>query len=297
VPRRTPSPPSELPEVGRWAQDKLDRLRAYLCEYTKILSKQAWAKTVYIDAFAAAGRAALRPTEPAAQKKLSIVDDAQAVIDGSPRVALDVEPSFNQYVFIEQNAERLRHLRELEQEYAGRRQIRVHEGDCNQYLTKHLTGLDLKKKGWRGVVFLDPYGMQVPWETIAALAATGAMEVFINFPLGMAIQRLLKTSASLNKAERKKLDTYFGDPSWYDEVYEEQSADMFGEVRTKKGKDAGRKLLDWYRARLKLHFGHVTPGYLVKNSAGGDLYYLLFAGPNATGAKIASHVLGGGTKV
>ncbi|MCC6336592.1 MAG: three-Cys-motif partner protein TcmP [Myxococcales bacterium] len=297
MPRRTRSTATDLPEVGPWARDKLDRLRSYLSAYTTILSKQAWAKTVYIDAFAAAGRAALRATEPDEQAKLPIVDDAQALLDGSPRVALDIEPPFNQYVFIEQSPARLALLRELEREYAGRRQIRVHEGDCNEYLTKHVAALGLKKKGWRGVVFLDPYGMQVPWSTIEALAKTGALEVFINFPLGMAIQRLLKTSASFNEAERRKLDTYFGDPNWFDVVYQRQNADMFGEVKTTKGKDAARKLLGWYRARLKRHFGHVSPGYLVKNSVGGDLYYLLFAGPNSTGAKIASHVLGGGIRV
>ena len=42
------------------------------------------------------------------------------------------------------------------------------------------------------MVFLDPFGMQVPWSTIEALAKTKAMELIINFPLGMAIQRLLR---------------------------------------------------------------------------------------------------------
>jgi three-Cys-motif partner protein len=50
---------------------------------------------------------------------------------------------------------------------------------------------------WRAVVFLDPFGMQVPWKTIAALAQTAAIEVFLNFPVGMSIQRLLKRSGDL----------------------------------------------------------------------------------------------------
>jgi three-Cys-motif partner protein len=300
VPRRTPPGPAPLPEVGPWARDKLDRLGSYLSAYATILARQAWARTVYIDAFAAAGRAAVRSSDSEHQGKLDLEgggDETGEVIDGSPRVALDIEPGFNRYVFIERSPQRLAHLRELKTEYTGRREVIVHEGDCNDYINKHLTGLELKKKGWRGVVFPDPYGMQVPWSTLEALARTGAMEVFINFPLGMAIRRLLKNSASFNDAERKKLDAYFGDSGWFDVVYKEQPGDLFGEVKTAKGQDSSRKLLDWYRGRLRKHLGHVSPAYLVTNSLGGDLYYLLFAGPNATGAKIASHVLGGGKKV
>ena len=32
----------ELPQVGPWARDKLERLGKYLAAYTRILSKQPW---------------------------------------------------------------------------------------------------------------------------------------------------------------------------------------------------------------------------------------------------------------
>lgn len=50
----------DLPEVGPWAREKLNGLRAYLSAYTRILSKHAPLKTVYVDAFTAAGRAVVR---------------------------------------------------------------------------------------------------------------------------------------------------------------------------------------------------------------------------------------------
>jgi len=61
--------------------------------------------------------------------------------------------------------------------------------------------------------------MQVPWSTIEQLAATKQVEVFINFPVGMAIQRLLPRSAQFTERQRSKLDDYFGDAGWYDQVY------------------------------------------------------------------------------
>jgi len=52
--------------------------------------------------------------------------------------------------------------------------------------------------------------MQAPWQTIERLAKTKAIEVFVNFPVGMAIQRLLRRDAQCTPSQQKKLDQYFG---------------------------------------------------------------------------------------
>jgi three-Cys-motif partner protein len=46
----------------------------------------------------------------------------------------------------------------------------------------------------RGVVFLDPYGLQVTWGTLAAIARTGALDIWVLFPSGMGLNRLLTKS-------------------------------------------------------------------------------------------------------
>lgn len=285
----------DLPEVGPWAREKLNGLRAYLAAYTTILSKHAPLKTVYVDAFAAAGRAVVRrrdhadPTIHLDLGEEARDEDTREVIDGSPRVALGIEPPFDQYVFIETDRRRLAELRELEAQYAGRREVAIRSGDCNTYLTTRLLAA-LSDRRWRGVVFLDPFGMQVPWATIRLLAATRQVEIFINFPVGMAIQRLLPRSAKFTAQQRAKLDDYFGDPGWFDVVYTKESGLFSDEVS--KNSDSGIRLVSWYRARLKAVFGFVSTARLVTNSKGGHLYYLVFAGPNAVGKKIADHVLG-----
>jgi three-Cys-motif partner protein len=286
----------DLPEVGPWAREKLAGLRAYLSAYMTILSKHAPLRTVYVDAFAAAGRAVVRkkdhddPTIHLELGEEARDEESRRVIDGSPRVALEIDPPFEQYVFIETDERRLAELEDLKKQHGQNRKIAVRPGDCNTYLTTKLLTALAGDPLWRGVVFLDPFGMQVPWSTIQQLADTKQVEVFINFPVGMAIQRLLPRNAHFTDRQRAKLDDYFGDSAWYDEVYVSE-AGLF-ETGIQKRADAGKRLLNWYRERLKSAFGHVSTARLITNSKGGHLYYLVFAGPNATGAKIASYVLG-----
>jgi three-Cys-motif partner protein len=106
----------------------------------------------------------------------------------------------------------------------------------------------------------------------------------------MAIQRLLPRTGKLTVRQRAKLDDYFGDLGWFEQVYVAERG-LF-EEQVRKRDDAAERLVAWYRGRLKTAFGFVSSARLVTNSKGGHLYYLIFAGPNATGAKIASHVLG-----
>ncbi|WP_375494674.1 hypothetical protein [uncultured Nostoc sp.] len=45
-------------------------------------------------------------------------------------------------------------------------------------------------KNWRSnraVLFLDPFGMQIPWSTIEAIAHTEAIDLWYLFPLGVAM--------------------------------------------------------------------------------------------------------------
>lgn len=294
---------SELPKVGPWAADKLQRLGKYLAAYATIMAKQRWADGfIYVDAFAGAGRAVVRPAR-STQAPVNVEfdfgpddeerdQDLERVLDGSPAVALGVSPPFTKYVFLERDDDRIRRLEQLRGEFQNR-DISIEPGDSNNYLRdKLVNGFNWQK--WRAVVFLDPFGMQVPWETLSALATTKAIEVFINFPVNMAIQRLLKRSAKFTDKERKKLDGYFGDPGWYQLLY--QSEGLFG-PQVGKVEDSGKRLVSWYRDRLKSTFGFASTAYLVTSTKNRPLYYLVHAGPKETGVKIASHVLGGGTPI
>jgi three-Cys-motif partner protein len=145
----------------------------------------------------------------------------------------------------------------------------------------------------RAIVFLDPFGMQVPWSTIELLAATKAIEVFINFPEAMAIQRLLLRSGEFTAAERKRLDEYFGSSEWYNVLYKEHPT-LFGDTAIEKVEKPGLPLVRWYRKRLEKAFGYASKAALIRNTKNKPLYYLLLATPNKTGVKIANHILSAG---
>ena len=302
--RAAGAPVTNVPmEVGPWAQEKLECLKKYLGAYTKILRQQTWCERYfYIDAFAGPGALRVR-RENGDPDQLSMLDTASDADDigarnyiaGSPRVALEIEHPFTDYVFVETDSKRLRELEELAKQYETRTRIHVRNVDCNGYLRKLIKDVGKRWKKNRGVVFLDPFGMQVPWSTMEALGRTEAIEVFINFPVGMAIQRLLKRSGDFTTSERGKLDAFFGTSEWFDLLYRSDN-DLLGEHVVKDAKSAD-KLVKWYRGRLRNVFGHVSAAREVQSQTGRPLYYLMFAGPNQTGATIANHVLKQGARV
>ena len=289
-------------EVGPWAREKLACLRKYLEAYTTILRKQEWCQGYfYVDAFAGTGLLKVRREKSDPDQLLLdgagyANDDAgaQEYIAGSPHVALDIKHPFTNYFFIERNTDRQQQLEGLAEQYGPEIKVDVRNVDCNEFLR----GLVENGKRWlrkrRGIVFLDPYGMQVPWATVEALGKTGSIEVIINFPL-MAIQRLLKRSGNFTSQERNKLNSYFGTGDWFDVLYRFES-DLLGEHVVKEQKSADR-LIKWYRGRLRSAFGHASAAREVRSQTGHPLYYLIFAGPNKTGAGIADKVLRQGARV
>lgn len=288
--------------VGPWAKEKLDALRQYIDYYTTVLKNQGhWLRgTIFVDAFAGPGLSRIRTKErdehSAGLFELDNPPDQAGLqfLKGSPRVALDITNPFTSYVFIERNPQRIAELRDLVTAYQSKRSIIVREDDANAALKGWLASA-VDWRTHRAVVFLDPFGMQVPWSTIQALSATKAIEVLINFPFGMAINRMLTRSGDINPAWQASLDTFFGSPAWRSIAYKE-GTDLFG-ARRDKVEDAGQRILEWYRGRLRIAFGHVSTARLIKNTKGNPLYYLIWAGPNRMGLKGAEHILSKGERV
>lgn len=296
--------------VGPWARDKLERLRKYLHAYTVIMKGQPWCRGYhYIDAFAGPGEHEIRQRKPKlrsdAQQALLTVssfggeqEEQRQFLDGSPRVALDLEFPFTNYIFIECSKARVSALEQLKAEYGARRRIYIRKEDCTKYLRDKVANnpkLDWKTN--RAIVFLDPFGMQVGWQTIADLAATKAIEIFLNFPVGMAIQRLLlKQPDKFTVAQRRRLDDYFGSCEWFDVLYTRHKS-LFADELQDKINASGVALLKWYRDRLRTAFPHISKAALIRNTRGGHLYYLLLASHNSTGVKIANEILSAGEAV
>ena len=213
----------EIAVVGPWAKHKLDSLGRYLDYYAKVLKNQPW-RTIYVDAFAGGGRAVVRPEAKSAPAgptlflEGDVVDvEQRELIDGSPRVALDVANPFSRYVFIDPNAKRGDELDALRNEYEGKRTIEVLRTSAAEGIG-WVVAQGITRSTHRGIAFLDPFGAQLDWSSIQKLADTGLFEVVVNFALSMAIQRMLPNSGEVPEAWIKTLDAYFGTRGWFDEV-------------------------------------------------------------------------------
>ena len=281
--------------VGPWAKDKLDALGRYLDFYTKVLKNQRW-RTIYVDAYAGAGRAAVRssPRETAPLFDDQIDAELLELVNGSPRVALDVENPFTRYVFIEPDGSRATQLEGLQTQYAGSRQIDVLRQDAASGI-QWILSQNINRRTHRGLVFLDPFGAGLNWFVIQNLGDTRVFEVVINFALNMAIQRMLPNSGEFQPGWRERLDAYFGTSEWYDAVYESRPQ-LFGDQIGKRD-DYLPNLLRLYRGRLKNAFGFVSEPKLIRNTRGSPLYYLLWAGPHRKGLEGANYILSMGERL
>lgn len=230
----------------------------------------------YIDAFSGSGRPKAR--------------DEDRFIKGSPQIALDQDPPFDSYTFIELSGWRADRLRALQDEYPSRR-VRIIEGDCNDVIRRVVTSRFRGQRDKRGFVLLDPFGTQLEWETIADIASTGSLETIINFPtMGCNRAGLPKDPDALTDRNRRIMNRVWGDESWYDLLYEERRG-LWDIHVVKRAPTSALKLGQLFRARLLDVFGHVSEPRVICNAHNVPIYCLMFAGHNKTGAKIADYVL------
>lgn len=194
-------------------------MRKYLSAYTTILSKQPF-RYAYIDAFAGTGYRELKGTgiQPNLLSELADIEP-QSFLQGSARIALECTPSFHSYIFIEKTKGKLAELQNsLSREFPEKaKHIMFIRGDANTVI-QHLCERDWRLH--RAVLFLDPFGMQVAWPTLEAIAKTQAIDLWILFPLGVAVNRMLTKDGQIDEKWKSKLDEIFGRRDWYDTFYE-----------------------------------------------------------------------------
>lgn len=138
----------------------------------------------------------------------------------------------------------------------------------------------------RGLIFLDPFGMDVEWSTIEEVAKTRALEIFMNFPV-MALNRtvLRNDPNTLTEEQIQRMNRFWGSTEWRDDVYEEVRT-LFGTIELKSHPTTGSRLGRLFKKRLETLFPHVTHPLVMTNSRNAPLYCLIFAGHKPVGAKI-----------
>jgi three-Cys-motif partner protein len=264
--------------IGPWSRDKLNLLGKYLQAYVTIFRNQEWCQGYYyIDAFAGSGKFRLRDA------------DAQEYIDGSPFVALRLDPAFSGYFFVEISSRRAERLQELVRTYPDR-QVRIFQGDSNKILVDEIIPNIRYADFKRGFIFLDPFGMQVEWQTVEKIAEARSLEIFLNFPL-MALNRSVLKSRfdDLSEKDIERMNRFWGSDRWMEEIYSEQK-NLFDEIEWEKTVSKARELANIFKGRLEEVFDCVSEALVMRNSKNAPLYCLFYAGHNATGRKITNDI-------
>jgi len=274
-------------------------LRQYLVKYTTALKNTRF-RLAYIDAFAGAGYRQLKAQSADQQPLFEEIaaEESQGFLDGSARIALKVEPAFTCYVFIERHSRRFRELERLKQEFPGRsRAIILRRADANEYLQEYCAKVDWGQ--WRAVLFLDPFGMQIDWATMEAIAGTRAMDVWILFPLGVAVNRLLtRDPGKIAPSWRRRLNRMFGSDDWFDTFYRtEVSPGLLGEQERVEKVGTFQTISAYYLEKLRGLFPKVADNpRMLRNSTNTPIFQVFFAAaePGRGGdiaIKIAQYIL------
>ncbi len=274
--------PSPANFGGRWTIEKLDILRRYLDFYTTALKNRPY-RLMYIDAFAGTGNVSLRTAD----------DDARAFIDGSAKLAIDIEErSFDRLIFVEEDSNRYAQLCELWRKNPDR-DIQLHKSDANRFLRN----LREDWKEWRGVLFLDPFATEVEWATIEKTAGFKALDTWILFPIS-AISRILPKSRNpddISPSWAGRLTNIFGDESWKSLYYVSPQQSFFEEELYQR--DPGTAgISHLYKDKLRNLFGHrfMETTKTFANSKNSPLFEFIFCvgNPGERAVNLAKRVAG-----
>lgn len=279
---------------GGWTEKKINVLREYNCAFTTALKNTSF-RLVYIDAFAGTGYR--RPSEDLSDSPNLFADlieeEPQGFLAGSVQIALDTEPPFHRFVFVEKDPAKFEELEATIGASGRADSVELYHGDANGVILDICRTWDWREH--RAVLFLDPFGMQVEWETIEAIAETQAIDTWILFPIS-AVNRLLKRDGRLPEEWQEKLTRVFGTDEWRDRFYREDDPSLIDHSSGMEKTCSFDGIAEFWKERLRTIFVEVADNpIMLCNGSGTPLYLLCFAASNENGAsiaiRIAKHIL------
>lgn len=281
---------------------KLNCLKQYLQAFSIALRKQDFA-CIYIDAFAGSGsRTEVHAALPLFGSEFA--EPEEVTTPGSAQLALEIDPPLNTLVFIEQDTSRFSELEAMVANYPDRSVI-LKQGDANELVRRicvntRWRGPKTIARGIRGVIFLDPYGMEVSWATIEAIAKTQALDCWYFFPLSGLYRNAPHNPKRLDAGKQATLDRVLGATDWRQRWYDHDMAplDIF-ETQEQAARRADVDAIECYvKERLETVFkGIVLSPIRLHHRNGAPLASLFFAVSNSSSAAvdlatgIASHIL------
>ena len=273
-------------------QLKLQVVEKYRKQFATALTPY-FPKLWYIDAFAGTGSRTVRHDARIGDLLDKAVPERIEQRRGSARIAIDVTPQFDTLVFIEAKPSHCAALQELARQHHDR-DIRIVEDDANKAIQT-----EIARGRWdRAVIFLDPYGMDVEWKTLEAVAATKAIDVWYLFSMSGFYRQATRRMSDMDDIKREAITRQLGTDAWERELYSDLGqADFFGAEEKRRMADV-KGLQKYAKARLETIFPKVL-NPLALPMRGAQRYSLFFCMSNpdpkavSLATRIAGHILKG----
>lgn len=259
----------EFDEIGYWSEIKLDIVRDYAAAYSTILNKKNLPH-IYVDAFAGAGQ--------------HISKSTGAFIPGSPLNALNVQPPFREYHFIDLDVTRVESLQCIA---GARNDVHVYEGDCNKVLIQSIFPTLHFESYRRALCLLDPYGLDLNWDVMFQAGQLGTIDMFLNFPvMDMNRNVLWRNPDKVSGEQLARMNAFWGG-DWKEAAYTTERS-LFGEPE----KESNDAIAEAFRQRLRkiAGFKKVPEPLPMHNSKGATVYYLFFASQVDVAEKIVTDI-------
>jgi len=262
---------------GSWTKIKLQALEDYLFFYGHALKNQHF-NLLYIDAFAGTGVCEITENKCA------------SVIPGSVQIAIDLESAFNKLIFID---DKKKHIKELEKLCGDHPKTEIYHDEANKKVQELCNSIDWKEN--RAVMFLDPYGLNVEWETLKSIAATQAIDVCFLFSLSGLFRQAARDFSKVDEHKAKALDTCLGTSEWREYLYNRTGQkDLFGGEQAPIRDKGVPEMENYVKTRLETIFAAVTKPIRLPQT-GAPLFSLFIAISNPSlkaiglAMKVANH--------
>ena len=287
---------------GSWTEDKLDTFEKYVNAYLTIMNKYRdeyrW-KLIYFDGFAGSGSRTESSQDADSDLLQEMFNDTILsreelnVYKGAAERVLNIKQrGFDFYYFIDKDEESSKQLEVLLEPFKEDKNLKFRTSDANEQV-KMLARAMRNDRKLVSLVLLDPFGMQVYWETIEELKNTHT-DFWILIPTGVIINRLLDRKGELIYID--KLKSFFGKDEKFLRNYfysKKQEQTLFGEIEViEKVNKPIQKIAELYIRRLGEIFKYVTPEPLVLyNSRNIPIFHFACASNNQSAVKIARDII------
>jgi three-Cys-motif partner protein len=274
--------------AGRHTIQKLDAIERYLRAYRNVLKNTGFT-TIFFDAFAGTGEL---PLDDRPDTVFEGVFDKDEIIEGSAQRALQVEPLFHRYVFIEKAKGKADALREMLTRFPeAAKRAEVITGEANAEVIRFCE--ETSWRSCRAVLFLDPFGNQVQWKTLEVIAHC-PIDLWYLFPSHLGVSRQINLDGTVEPGKAQSLDQLFGCTDWRESfLRREESRDLFGATEVSIRQASADAATRFMIGRMKTVFGGgVLDKWLPLGKNGAQWYSLIFAwgNPSQNAGRIARDI-------